>query len=78
MRDRKQGGKERDEWEANVEGKGKAVGCAIKEVEQDKISKKKQDKEIFLAHWWEDLSELSEFNYKEVEELVKVPRSYQF
>ena len=78
MRDCKQGGKERGEWEADVEGKAKAVGCAIKEVEQDKFSKKKKDKEICLAHWWEDLSDLSEFNYKEVEELVNEPRSHLF
>ena len=78
IRERKQGGKERDEWEANVEGKAKIVGRAVKEVEQDKISKQKQDKEICLAHWWEDLSDLSEFNYKEVEELVNEPRSHLF
>ena len=44
MRDCKQGGKERGEWEADVEGKAKAVGRAIKEVEQDKFSKKKKTK----------------------------------
>ena len=46
IRESKQGGKERDEWEANVEGKAKAVGRAIKEVEQDKISKKKRQRDL--------------------------------